>query len=131
MSGSKVEKILVISFCVILFVLMLLIIWGTMREYPHLPDEGIWKCDELNITLYLDDRREGVLSLGDEKIFLSIMTEYNASNFSLCVHPIKNDDSCSLKLESAVFNGYYDGMKDGCLYFSDWDGKTYCFVRVG
>ena len=127
--GAKVGKILAIFVCAILFILMLQVIWNSMRETPQWPKEGVWECDELNVTLFLD-RGEGILFLGDEEFFLAITGEHNSENFCLYVHPLKNDDSCSLKLESEVFSGYFEEMKNGCLYFSDWDGKSYCFERV-
>lgn len=122
---ARNKRILSIS----LYVFLLIMLSGCYNS-PPLPREGIWKCDELNITLNFDEG-EYILSTQDEEIMLYIIAEYHAPEFRLYVHPIKNDDSCSLPLDAEVFNGYNDGVKeDGCLYLRQ-NGTTYCFKRIG
>ena len=97
------------------------------REIPF-PVSGIWHCDDLGITLFLDEGK-CTFEDGENTIICSMLRERASRDVYIYCNETSNLD---YKYNQLFFSGVFTGIDGDVLYIKEHKtGKEFCFFHIG
>lgn len=115
--------------CAFAICLILILLTGCTTHSKKVPTEGIWYCDELQISMDFDTDRNTFAVIDDTKITCCILNDRGSSYVSVLYQDFKHKLP-RYNMGSTVFAGECQSLNANCLYIEDDEGNVYHFVRV-